>query len=96
MQVSTKTTVYMDGTELRDVIAAHLRREGVLPEGAKFAMHVRLGACVEQRDVGTYPGLKIENRDSARVTVEWPGQSATGGDAVRRVFEEKAAEHTGT
>lgn len=38
MQVSTKTTVYLDGTEIRDIVAAHLRENGTLPKDGKFDM----------------------------------------------------------
>lgn len=84
MQVSTKTTVYIDGTEFRDVLAEHLRSKGILPEGAKFTMHVSLGADLENRDVGKRPGLVIKDRDSARVTIEWPAQT-DGPKVVGRV-----------
>jgi len=36
MQVTTKTTAYFDGAELRDLIAEVLRKEGHMPKDAKF------------------------------------------------------------
>jgi len=77
MRVSTKTTVYLDGTELRDIIAAHLREEGALPKGANFVVHLSLGREVTQADVGKRPGLSLDDRDCARVQVEWPTQTGT-------------------
>jgi len=69
MQVSTKTTVFLDGTELRDLIAQYLRDQGVLPEKTKFTMK----ALVTQEGVLHRVDLK-ETKDM-RVSVEWPMQA---------------------
>jgi len=62
MQTVTKTTVYVDGTEVREIIAAHLREKGVLPEGSKFDVSF------------THDDLKsdLKNPKDLRVQVTWP------------------------
>jgi hypothetical protein len=67
MQTTTKTTVYLDGTEVREIIADHLRAEGVLPQGAKFTMTTQIS-----NEQGSTPPLEIKDRKDLRVQVSWP------------------------
>ena len=38
MNITTKTIVRLDGVELREIVAAHLRESGVLTEEDKFTI----------------------------------------------------------
>jgi hypothetical protein len=78
MQVSTKTTVYLDGTEIRELVAQHLRDKGVLPEEAKFTVRVRSVTPTENTEV------VLKEPKDCRVQVEWPSASE-GPKVVGRV-----------
>lgn len=69
MQKVTKTIVYLDGVEVRDIIAAHLRKEAVLPNAAKFTMKMHTSGEPGEEDI------EIKDRGDVRVVVEWPGDS---------------------
>lgn len=71
MQKSTKTTVYLDGTEIREIVAAHLRAEGALPEGAKFDVRFTPGRSEDHPGL-EFPQLKLEQHDSLRISVSYP------------------------
>lgn len=71
MQKVTKTTVYLDGTEVREILAAHLREQGVLPQGAKFDIRFTPGTPAEHPGPD-FPQLKLDQRESLRVSVAWP------------------------
>ena len=63
MQVSTKTTVYLDGGEIRDIVAAHLRENGTLAKDGKFEVSFSTESttpvpCKEAKDL--------------RIQVSWP------------------------
>lgn len=66
MQVSTKTTVYLDGGEIRDIVAAHLREKNTLPQDAKFE--------VSFSTASTTPTPCKEAKD-LRIQVAWPTQT---------------------
>ena len=72
MQVTTRTTVHLDGTEIRDIIAAHLRSKGTLPKGAKYALKVLI-PC----EHGSQDKHEIKNADDVRIQVDWPAESST-------------------
>jgi hypothetical protein len=75
MQVTTKTTVYLCGSEIRDILSAHLRSEGVLPEHAKFEMQYTPPLPPGGMITSGHPPdrtVEIQAPDSMRVTVSWP------------------------
>jgi len=68
MQITTKTTVMLSGTEIREIIASHLREKDALPPGGKFTVT----AHVPDTANGTHERIEVKDQGDLRITVEWP------------------------
>lgn len=69
MHVSSMKTVSLDATEIRDIIAEHLRSKGVLPDGQKFKIYA-LDVPGAQL-IGGAPGVELTRPESLRIAVKW-------------------------
>lgn len=67
MHVSSMKTVSLDATEIRDIIAEHLRKKEILPEGQKFKIYALdlPGGQLVGGDV------ELTRPESLRIAVKW-------------------------
>ena len=78
MQKTTKTTVTLDATEVKDIIAKHLRAEGNMPEKQKFTLAVLIPCEHGSHDVHT-----AKDSSDFRIQLDWPTPAET--TVVRKV-----------
>lgn len=66
MQVTTQKAVSLDCTEIKDILTAHLRKEGILPEQSDYKAVASIGA--EMQKDGSF---MLTAAESLRIKIVW-------------------------
>ena len=68
MQITTQKAITLDCTEVLDIIAEHLRKKELLPEGQKFRSYATLGTGTKPETDGS---LALKGPTDFRIKLVW-------------------------